>query len=212
MRLRFDPKTVAHQYTYQCRKGKGQRQVRAPGIQITVGLGVYLKGKLIFRFRLLIAGGRIVGYRPVFIDAEKTRAAHLEPGVFTLGEVGYFDEDGYVFITDRVSDMIVSGGVNIYPAETEQVLLQHPAVADVAVVGSPNAEMGEEVKALVVLKNPDAPPATSDLDRFCRERLAGFKCPRSYEFTNDIGRNAMGKINKRELRRRFWPTDRTIGG
>jgi acyl-CoA synthetase (AMP-forming)/AMP-acid ligase II len=145
-------------------------------------------------------------------DEAKTRAAHREPGVFTLGEVGYVDEDGYVFITDRVSDMIVSGGVNIYPAETEQVLLQHPAVADVAVVGAPNAEMGEEVKALVVLRNPDAPPATPELDHFCRERLAGFKCPKSYEFTNDIGRNAMGKINKRELRRRFWPTDRTIGG
>jgi acyl-CoA synthetase (AMP-forming)/AMP-acid ligase II len=145
-------------------------------------------------------------------DPEKTRAAHLEPGVFTLGEVGYVDEDGYVFITDRVSDMIVSGGVNIYPAETEQVLLQHPSVADVAVVGAPNAEMGEEVKALVVPKDAEAPPDPEDLDRFCRERLAGFKCPRSYEFAADIGRNAMGKINKRQLRRRFWPTERTIGG
>jgi long-chain acyl-CoA synthetase len=145
-------------------------------------------------------------------DPEKTRAAHLEPGVFTLGEVGYVDDEGYVFITDRVSDMIVSGGVNIYPAEAEQVLLQHPDVADVAVIGAPNAEMGEEVKALVVPRDPAAPPEAAVLDRFCRERLAGFKCPRSYDVVADIGRNAMGKVNKRELRRRYWPTERTIGG
>jgi len=144
-------------------------------------------------------------------DEEKTRAAHLEPGVFTLGEVGYFDDDGYVFITDRVSDMIVSGGVNIYPAETEQVLVQHPKVGDVAVVGAPNKEMGEEVKALVVPKDPKDPPTAEELDRFCRERLAGYKCPRSYDIVDDIGRNAMGKVNKRELRRRYWPTERTIG-
>jgi long-chain acyl-CoA synthetase len=145
-------------------------------------------------------------------DEDKTKAAHLEPGVFTLGEVGYFDEDGYVFITDRTSDMIISGGVNIYPAETEQVLILHPGVADVAVVGAPNAEMGEEVKAIIVPRDPENPPDPAELSAFCRERIAGYKCPRSYVFSSDIGRNAMGKINKRELRRRFWPTERTIGG
>jgi acyl-CoA synthetase (AMP-forming)/AMP-acid ligase II len=145
-------------------------------------------------------------------DPDKTRAAHLEPGVFTLGEVGYVDDEGYVFITDRVSDMVVSGGVNIYPAEAEQVLLQHPDIADVAVIGAPNVEMGEEVKALIVPRDLAAPPELGAVDRFCRERLAGFKCPRSYEVVADIGRNAMGKVNKRELRRRYWPTDRTIGG
>jgi acyl-CoA synthetase (AMP-forming)/AMP-acid ligase II len=85
-------------------------------------------------------------------------------------------------------------------------------VGDVAVIGAPNAEMGEEVKALIVPKDPDHPPAKDDLNQFCRERLAGFKCPRSYEIVDDIGRNAMGKINKRELRRKYWPSDRTIGG
>ena len=145
-------------------------------------------------------------------DPEKTAAAHIAPGVFTLGEMGYVDEEGYVFITDRVSDMIVSGGVNIYPAEAEQVLLEHPQVADVAVIGVPNTEMGEEVKALVVPVDTAAPPDPDSLNRHCRAALAGFKCPRSYEFVDDIGRNAMGKINKRELRRRFWPTERTIGG
>lgn len=168
-------------------------------------LGVNEVGQLYFRDTT----GRGIVYHN---DPEKTRAAHLEPGVFTLGEVGYFDEDGYVFITDRVSDMIVSGGVNIYPAETEQALLQHPEVADVAVIGAPNAEMGEEVKALVMARDPGQPPSPEELDRFCRDRLAGFKCPRSYEFLADIGRNAMGKVNKRELRRSYWPTERTIGG
>ena len=144
-------------------------------------------------------------------DAEKTRAAHLRPGVFTLGEIGYADAEGYVFITDRVSDMIVSGGVNIYPAEVEAVLLDHPSVADVAVIGAPNTEMGEEVKALIVLK-PAAIANAGELEAFCRQRLAGYKCPRSFEFVADIGRNAMGKINKRQLRRPYWPSERTIGG
>ncbi|MGE0741197.1 MAG: AMP-binding protein [Hyphomonadaceae bacterium] len=145
-------------------------------------------------------------------DAEKTAAAHASPGVFTLGEMAYVDDEGYVFITDRVSDMVVSGGVNLYPAEVEHVLLQHAGVEDVAVIGVPNAEFGEELKALVVPRNISAPPSADDLNTFCRDRLAGFKCPRSYEFRADIGRNAMGKVNKRELRRPFWPSDRTIGG
>jgi long-chain acyl-CoA synthetase len=145
-------------------------------------------------------------------DPEKTAAAHRAPGVFTLGEVGYVDEEGYVFITDRVSDMIVSGGVNIYPAEAEQVLIKHPDVADVAVIGAPNAEMGEEVKALVIPVDPERAPSAAALDAFCRQHLAGFKCPRSYDFVADLGRNAMGKVNKRALRRTYWPTDRTIGG
>ena len=145
-------------------------------------------------------------------DAEKTAAAHLRPGVFTLGEIGYADEDGYVFITDRVSDMIVSGGVNIYPAEAEQILIRHPEVADVAVIGVPNETMGEEVKALVIARDPANPPTAEALDAFARQTLAGFKSPRSYDFVATLGRNAMGKINKRELRRPYWPTDRTIGG
>lgn len=145
-------------------------------------------------------------------DPEKTAAAHIAPGVFTLGEMGYVDEQGYLFITDRVSDMIVSGGVNIYPAEAEHVLLRHPKVADVAVVAAPNAEMGEEARALVIVRDPADPPTAEELNAFCRASLAGYKCPRGYEFVDDIGRTAMGKVNKKALRQRFWPTDRTIGG
>ncbi len=145
-------------------------------------------------------------------DPQKTAAAHLRPGVFTLGEVGYVDEDGYVFITDRVSDMIVSGGVNIYPAEAEQVLIRHPKVADVAAIGVPGGAMGEAVKALIMARDPADPPTAEELDAFARQHLAGFKCPRSYDMVADLGRNAMGKVNKRDLRRPFWPTERTIGG
>lgn len=144
-------------------------------------------------------------------DPEKTAAAHIAPGVFTLGEVGYVDEEGYVFITDRSSDMIISGGVNIYPAEVEQVLIHHPAVEDVAVIGVPNRDMGEEVKALVVLR-PAAAATADDLITYSRANLARYKCPRSIDIVPSVGRNAMGKINKRELRRPFWPSDRTIAG
>lgn len=168
-------------------------------------LGPNQTGRVYFRDTT----GRGVIYRN---DPEKTAAAHAAPGVFTLGEVGYVDEEGYLYITDRCSDMIVSGGVNIYPAEIEQVLLQHPQVADVAVIGVPNREMGEEVKALVVPRELAAPPTAEALNEFCRQRLAGYKCPRSYELREDIGRNAMGKINKRSLKRPYWPTERTIGG
>jgi len=145
-------------------------------------------------------------------DPEKTAAAHIAPGVFTLGEVGYLDGEGYLFITDRVSDMIVSGGVNIYPAESEQVLMRHPKVADVAVLGVPHGEMGEEVKALVIASDPADPPSADELNAFCRASLAGFKCPRSYDFVDDIGRTVMGKVNKKALRQKYWPTGRTIGG
>jgi long-chain acyl-CoA synthetase len=145
-------------------------------------------------------------------DPEKTAAAHIAPGVFTLGEVGYLDEAGYLFITDRVSDMIVSGGVNIYPAEAEQVLISHPGVADVVVLGVPSAEMGEEAKALVVAEDPANPPSAEELNTYCRASLAGFKCPRSYDFVTNVGRTVMGKVNKKALRQQFWPQARTIGG
>jgi len=167
-------------------------------------LGANEVGQLYFRDKT----GRGIIYKN---DAEKTRAAHREPAVFTLGEMGYFDDDGYVYITDRVSDMIVSGGVNIYPAEIERVLLTHPDVLDAVVIGVPNKEMGEEVKALVIAKDLAAPPTHEALVAHCRTHLAGYKCPRSIDFVSDVGRNAIGKVNKRSVRAPFWPTERTIG-
>lgn len=168
-------------------------------------LGPDTEGQVYFRD----ATGRGIVYEG---DPEKTAAAHIAPGTFTLGEVGYLDEAGYLFITDRVSDMIVSGGVNIYPAEAEQVLIAHPGVADVVVLGVPNAEMGEEAKALIVSEDPANPPSAEELNTYCRTRLAGFKCPRSYDFVADVGRTVMGKVNKKVLRQHYWPSERTIGG
>ena len=143
-------------------------------------------------------------------DPEKTRSAYLAPGLFTLGDVGYLDADGYIFITDRSADMVVSGGVNLYPAESEAVLTEHPDVADVAVIGVPDKDLGEALRALVVATG--APPDADELDAFCRARLAGYKCPKSYEFVSGLARNAMGKLDKRFLRRPYWGSDRTITG
>ncbi|MEM8905832.1 MAG: AMP-binding protein, partial [Actinomycetota bacterium] len=137
-------------------------------------------------------------------DPEKTKAANLRPGVFTLGEIGYMNEGGFVFITDRFSDMIVSGGVNIYPAEAEQVIIEHPAVADVACIGVPHPEMGEQLKALVIPEEPASPPDAQELIDWCRERLSTYKCPRSLDLVDDLGRNTMGKVNKRKLRAPYW--------
>ena len=155
------------------------------------------EGRLFFKD----ATGRGVVYPN---DPEKTKQANIAPGVFTLGEIGYVDADGYVYITDRFSDMVVSGGVNIYPAEAEQVLVQHPAVLDVACIGVPHPEMGEELKALVMLRDPSSPPDPTAIIGFCRERLSHYKCPRTVEFVDDLGRNTMGKINKRKLRAPYW--------
>ena len=114
------------------------------------------------------------------------------------------NEAGYVFITDRFSDMVVSGGVNLYPAEAEQVLIEHDAVLDVACIGVPHAEMGEELKALVIPKPGVQAPAPNDLIAWCRDRLSHYKCPRTLDYVDDLGRNTMGKINKRKLRAPYW--------
>jgi long-chain acyl-CoA synthetase len=137
---------------------------------------------------------------------EKTAASHLEPGVFTTGDVGYIDDDGYLWLSDRKIDMIISGGVNIYPAEIEGVLGGHPLVGDVAVIGVPNEEFGEEVKAMVVpndgVTGDDELIAT--LTAYCREHLAGFKRPRSYDFVDELPRTGTGKVQKAKLRAPFW--------
>ena len=137
-------------------------------------------------------------------DPAKSAAAHIAPGVFTLGEIGYMNEEGFVYITDRFSDMVVSGGVNIYPAEAEQVLIEHPAVLDVACIGVPHAEMGEQLKALAIPRDSGSLPAGEEVIAWCRERLSHYKCPRSFDWVADLGRNTMGKINKRRLRAPYW--------
>ncbi len=126
-----------------------------------------------------------------------------EDGYFQVGDVGRLDADGYVYLTDRIKDMIISGGVNIYPAEIEAALIRHPAVLDVAVIGVPDAEFGEAVKAFVELKSGDT--LTSDaLLAFVEPLLASYKRPRSVEFVSELPRNTMGKVLKRELRNPYW--------
>jgi len=139
-------------------------------------------------------------------DEAKTAAAHLEPGVFTTGDVGYLDPDGYLWLSDRKIDMIISGGVNIYPAEIEGVLAAHPAVADVAVIGVPDDEFGENVKGIVeVAEGHTAGDAlAAELIAHCRSLLAGYKAPKSIDFIESMPRTATGKIQKRPLREPYW--------
>lgn len=130
-------------------------------------------------------------------------AEAIRDGWLRTGDAGYLDEHGYLFIRDRVKDMIVSGGENIYPAEVEGVLYAHPDVSDVAVIGVPDEHWGEVGKAFVVAR-PASAPREEDLLAFARERIARFKVPRSVEFVEGLPRNASGKVLKRELRRPYW--------
>jgi long-chain acyl-CoA synthetase len=142
-------------------------------------------------------------------DPDKTRDSRNpeHPTWSTLGDIGYVDADGYLFLTDRKSHMIISGGVNIYPQEVENLLITHPKVADAAVIGVPNADFGEEVKAVVQPLDPaDATPAFADeLIAFCREHLSAIKCPRSIDFDAAVPRLDNGKLYKRLIKARYWP-------
>jgi acyl-CoA synthetase (AMP-forming)/AMP-acid ligase II len=127
----------------------------------------------------------------------------LRNGWFRSGDAGYLDEDGFLYIHDRVKDMIVSGGENVYPREVEEVLYQHPAIAEAAVIGVPDERWGETVKAIVVLK-PGQTVEAQELVQFCDGRLAGYKRPRSVDFLDALPRNPSGKVLKRELREKYW--------
>ena len=134
---------------------------------------------------------------------DASKRTMTEDGWLRTGDAGYLDEDGYVYVHDRVKDMIISGGENVYPAEVENAVFGHPAVAEVAVIGVPDDTWGESVKAVVVLK--DGQTATDDeIMAFARTRIAGYKTPRSVDFIDALPRNPSGKILKRELRAPYW--------
>ncbi|HEX4587364.1 MAG TPA: acyl-CoA synthetase [Mycobacterium sp.] len=160
-------------------------------------LGVGESGELYFE------GGPAFEY---FKDPEKTASVYNDRGWRSLGDVGYVDEDGYLYLTDRSTFMIVSGGVNIYPQEAENLLVMHPKLVDAAVFGVPNEEFGEEVKAVVqpaggVAAGPDL---EAELIAYCRTHLATYKCPRTVEFEAELPRDPNGKLYKRRIRERYW--------
>jgi acyl-CoA synthetase (AMP-forming)/AMP-acid ligase II len=139
-------------------------------------------------------------------DRAKTEGAKSPQGWTTLGDVGMVDAEGWLYLTDRKAFMIISGGVNIYPQETENCLIEHPKVADVAVIGVPNEDFGEEVKAVVQLVDPSAagPDMEQELIAYCRSQLADVKCPRSIDFRDELPRHPTGKLYKRLLKDRYW--------
>ncbi len=139
-------------------------------------------------------------------DPEKTARSRSSKGWTTLDDMGYVDEEGYLYLTDRKNNLIISGGVNIYPQESENILVTHPKVLDAAVIGVPHEDFGEEVKGLVQLRNAaDAGPALAEeLIEFCRQRLAKLKCPATIDFLDDLPRTPTGKLLKRLLKEKYW--------
>ena len=160
-------------------------------------LGPGIEGTVYFE------GGRPFEYHN---DPGKTASITDGRGWRTLGDVGLLDEDGYLYLTDRQAHMIISGGVNIYPQEAENVLAAHPSVIDVAVFGVPDPEMGEAVKAVVQLTEPASAGAEleAELIDYCRNHLASYKCPRTVDFSSELPRDPNGKLYKRLLRERYW--------
>jgi acyl-CoA synthetase (AMP-forming)/AMP-acid ligase II len=206
--------------------------IQVYGLTETAGGGTYLppedhdpaRGRLRscglpapgFEVRVLGQEGQPVGYGEVGEIAFKSKSIMkgywnkdeatkkvISEGWFRTGDAGYFDKDGYLYIHDRVKDMIVSGGENVYPAEVENAVASHPDVADVAVIGVPDERWGEAVKAMVVLKS-GAKATAEDIIAYARTRIAGYKLPKSVDFIADLPRNPTGKVLRRELRAPYW--------
>ena len=175
----------------------GEVKIVAEDGETVLGAGEANVGTIYF------AGGNVFEYHN---DPDKTAASRNAAGWSTLGDVGYLDQDGYLFLTDRKAFMIISGGVNIYPQEIESLLINHPAVYDVAVFGVPNDDFGEEVKAVVQpARWQDAGGRLGDeLMAFCRANLSHVKCPRSIDFERELPRHPTGKLYKRLLRDKYW--------
>jgi acyl-CoA synthetase (AMP-forming)/AMP-acid ligase II len=171
-----------------------------PGVELRIvgddgrDLGPDQVGEIVVRSRQVMSG---------YWKLPEATARAIQGEWFFTGDAGYLDDKGYLYIYDRVKDMIVSGGENIYPAEVESALFGHPAVADVAVIGVPDERWGEAVKAVVV-KKPGSDVMPGELIGWARERIAGYKLPKSVDFVEALPRNPTGKILKRELRKPYW--------
>lgn len=196
------PATIAKPKYWLEKPGTVGRPIRGVRVRILADDGSELGPNAIGDVYIERIDGQSFEYRN---DAELTRSVH-RGAAFTIGDVGYLDDDGYLFICDRAKDMIISAGVNIYPAEVEGVLSSHPAVADVAVIGIPDPEWGEQVKAVVQLVDGETPSTelADDIIAFCRARLASFKCPRSVDFDAALPRTEAGKLVKRQIRDAYW--------
>ena len=181
------PGTVGKPADGQVRIGDETGSEVAPG---TTGL-VYIRAPKVGRFEY-------------FRDPAKT-AASYRGDYFTLGDIGHVDEEGYLYLTDRSADVIISGGVNVYPAEVDAVLLDHPAVGDVAVIGEPDPEWGERVLAVVEPQpgHDRSAALAAELIEHCRAHLAGYKCPHRVDFVDELPRQDNGKIYRRTLRDRY---------
>jgi long-chain acyl-CoA synthetase len=196
------PATIAKPHRWLEKPGTVGRPIRGVRVNILDAEGNALPPNSIGDVYIERLDGQSFEYRN---DTELTASVHRGTA-FTIGDVGYLDDDGYLFICDRAKDMVISGGVNIYPTEVEGVLSSHPAVADVAVIGIPDSEWGEQVRAVVELvgEAQPSPELAAELIAYCRTRLAGFKCPRSVDFEARLPRNEAGKLIKRQLRDRYW--------
>jgi acyl-CoA synthetase (AMP-forming)/AMP-acid ligase II len=168
-------------------------EIREPGTGEPVPTGQ--PGEIWVRSRQIMAG--------YWGKPEATADAITADGWLRSGDGGHMDADGYVYVTDRIKDMIISGGENIYPAEIERVLAEYPAIADVAVIGVPDERWGEVPKAVVVAR-AGAQLDVAELLAYCRQHVAGFKCPQTVDVVDQLPRNPTGKILKRELRKPYW--------
>jgi long-chain acyl-CoA synthetase len=186
--------------TWLTKPGTVGLPIEADGVRILDDSGNTVSAESIGTVYLKAASDRFSYYK----DGQKTEGAY-RGDYFTLGDVGYIDSDGYLFLTDRSVDLIVTGGVNVYPVEVEEVLYEHGAVADVGVIGVANLEWGEEVKAVVLLEPEYASSEglAAELIEHCRARIAHYKCPRSVDFVAELPRLDTGKLNKRALRERY---------